>query len=118
MSALPILNRLRHAGLTVTRSGDKIIVAPKERITDELRAAIRQAKPLLLKALTADLEERIRVMARRWGYSPEELAAALAGAQSDHAPWLAWTLRDERDFGHCATPEDFAEAYRRARGLE
>jgi hypothetical protein len=67
---------------------------------------------------TVELPQRIRLMAKRWGYSREELAEALAGAQSDHTAWLAWTERDERDFGHCATPEDFAEAYRRARGLE
>jgi hypothetical protein len=58
MPALQILAQLRDAGLTVTRSGDKIIVAPKERITEELRTAIREAKPQLLTALesTADLE--------------------------------------------------------------
>lgn len=117
MSALPILEQLRSAGLTVTRVGDKIIVAPKKRITDELRSVIREAKPMLLKALTPDLETRIRLMARRWGYSPEELAEALAGAQSDPQGWLAWTEGDEHDFGHCVTADDFAEAYRRARRL-
>jgi hypothetical protein len=68
--------------------------------------------------LSAALDSRISAMARRWGYSAEELAEALTGAHSDPLGWIAWTERDERDFGDCVTPEDFGEAYRRARGLE
>ena len=51
MSALPLLDQLRNAGLTVTRTGDHLIVAPRERLTDELRNAIRDAKPKLLSVL-------------------------------------------------------------------
>jgi len=131
MEATLLLACLQTAGLTVSRNGDQLIVAPRGRLTDELRHAIRAAKPKLLWALTPDrgitpapvrtsleLEQRIRIMARRWGYSAEELAEALAGAQSDPEGWLAWTERDERDFGGCVTPDDFAEAYRRARDLQ
>jgi len=48
---MEILARLREAGLTVTRTGDQLVVAPRDRLTDELRAAIREAKPQLLSAL-------------------------------------------------------------------
>jgi len=48
---MELLARLRHAGLTVTRTGNQIVVAPRNRLTDELRAAIRAAKPQLLSAL-------------------------------------------------------------------
>jgi hypothetical protein len=48
---MELLTRLRHAGLTVTRNGDQIVVAPRDLLTDELRAAIREAKPQLLSAL-------------------------------------------------------------------
>jgi hypothetical protein len=65
-----------------------------------------------------DLVARILRMAKRWGYSPDELQEALTGARSDLQVWTAWTERDERDFGGCVTQQDFAKAYVRARGLE
>jgi hypothetical protein len=67
--------------------------------------------------LPGDLEARIRTMAKRWGYSSDELAEALAGAKTDPGSWLAWTERDDRDFGGCVTAEDFAAQYVRVRGL-
>jgi precorrin-2 methylase len=125
--ARDLLGRLREAGLTVSRNGDQIIVMPRQRLTDELRAAIRDAKTELLLVLGAeqstdhrpfrDLEDRIRTMAKRWGYSSDELADALARAKSDPKGWLAWTEADEQDFGMCQTPEDFARQYARLRGL-
>jgi hypothetical protein len=64
-----------------------------------------------------DLHVRIRTMAARWGYSPEELTEALAGAQSYPQSWLAWTDRDEKHFGDCVTPAEFAARYAQLRGL-
>jgi hypothetical protein len=64
-----------------------------------------------------DLSERIRMMAKRWGYTELELAEALAGAESDPRGWFIWTERDERDFGGCISPSDFAARYKRLRGL-
>lgn len=126
MEATSLLACLRTAGLTVSRNGDQLLVAPRERLTDELRHAIREAKPKLLSALTTHpdawvqpqaVERRIRVMAKRWSYSAEELAVALAGGKSDPDAWFAWTELDEQHFGGCATQEDFARAYSRIRGL-
>src|SRR5271165_3989009 len=118
MPDLPLLDQLQHAGLTVTRTGDQLIVAPRDRLTDELRDAIRAAKSQLLSALERDKgaslptipatlhrEQRIRLMARRWDFSVEELAEALTGAKSDPQGWFVWTQRDERDFGGCVTRE-------------
>ena len=43
--------------------------------------------------MTLDL--RIRLMAQRWRYSPEDLAEALASAASDPDGWLAAVEVDE-----------------------
>jgi len=119
--ACEILTQLVDAGLTVTRDGDRLFVKPRDRLTDDLRATIRERKAELLAVLhppaKPTIDERIRNMAKRWGYSPDELQQALTGAQSDRKGWMAWTERDERDFGGCVTPEDFTRAYARARGL-
>ena len=112
--ACALLTQLVDAGLTVSRDGDQLIVTPRDRLTDELRASIRKRKVELLAAINPtiqpDLNARVRKMAKRWGYTADELQEALAGAQSDPQGWMAWTERDERDFGNCVTPEDFATA--------
>jgi hypothetical protein len=51
MDAHPLLGRLRREGFTLTRNGDKIMVAPRSRLTDELREAIRQHRAEILAAL-------------------------------------------------------------------
>lgn len=53
MEAASLLACLQTAGLTVTRTGDQLIVAPRDRITDELRSVIRQRKGELLSLITA-----------------------------------------------------------------
>ena len=67
--------------------------------------------------LEVALDNRIRQMAQRWGYSPVELLDALTGARSDPLAWMAWTERDVRDFGGCVTSEDFERSYFTARKL-
>jgi hypothetical protein len=110
MEGAALLTRLRGAGLTVSRNGDQLVVAPRERITDELRAAIRNCKLELLKALTSeqankpvpsmpDLLARIRAMAKRWGFSPQELTEELNRAAADPARALVWVEHDEAKFG-------------------
>lgn len=45
------LTRLRAAGFKVMAQGDKVLISPRERLTDELRAWIREHKPTLLAEL-------------------------------------------------------------------
>jgi TubC N-terminal docking domain len=110
MEGAALLTRLRSAGLTISRNGDQLIVAPRDRLTDELRAAIRSAKAELLEALTSerlqksastmpDLFARIRAMATRWGFSPEELTEELNRATADPTRALLWVEHDESKFG-------------------
>jgi TubC N-terminal docking domain len=110
MDATALLTRLRQAGLTVSRTGDQLVVAPPDLLTDELRAAIRNAKREILEALTSeqskvpvpsmpDLLDRIRTMAKRWGFSPKELTEELNRASADPARALSWVENDEAKFG-------------------
>ncbi len=122
MSAV-LLSQLKSGGFTLSRQGDQLVVVPRELLTDDLRNCIRNNKSALLSVLAEadnahsetdgrgipDLDRRIRSLAERWQYSADELAEALAGAKSDPLGWLLWTEREERNFGHCRTPEEFAE---------
>jgi hypothetical protein len=51
--------------------------------------------PLTL-TLSPEFEQRIRAMAQRWQYSPEELADVLERAQRDPAGWTRAVELDER----------------------
>ena len=52
MTTSPILDRLFRLGLTVTVKNDRLIVGPKDRLTDELRRAIRENKPDIIRLLS------------------------------------------------------------------
>lgn len=54
MGAPDLLHALQSQGLRVWAKGDRLLVAPKERITDETRALIREHKAELLQALSTD----------------------------------------------------------------
>ncbi len=54
-----VLERITEAGLIVEVAGDRLIVRPKERITDEVRSIIRDNKPEILAALKKPLPERV-----------------------------------------------------------
>src|SRR5208283_385818 len=56
MRAYVILERLHNLGVTVAIEGDRLAVQPKERLTPELRQAIREHKPDLMRFLDADRE--------------------------------------------------------------
>jgi hypothetical protein len=107
MATSALLVQLRRNGFTVSRNGDHLIVAPRDRLTDDLRAAIRDGKRELLEALTteqtivpvSDLVSRIRAMAKRWGFSTDELSEELERAAADPSRALLWVDRDERTFG-------------------
>jgi hypothetical protein len=51
MIATDLLTKLRRRGLTVVADGDVLKVGPRERLTDELRAAIRAHKRDLMAEL-------------------------------------------------------------------
>ena len=51
MTAAELLTTLRLRGLTLAADGDALIVRPRDRLTDELRAAIRAHKRDLLAEL-------------------------------------------------------------------
>lgn len=56
MVAADLLNDLRTSGFTLRVRGDSLHVAPAERLTDDLRAAIRANKPELLALLARPAE--------------------------------------------------------------
>ena len=66
---MALLAELRARGLRVTVDGDKVIVAPRSGLTDELRALIRANKPVILREVAAEtrpaLEMRGALAARR-----------------------------------------------------
>ncbi|MGC4028932.1 MAG: hypothetical protein QM696_08675 [Steroidobacteraceae bacterium] len=105
MSAAPdmgLLAELRAEGLRLSLlAGGNVNVAPRERVTPEVVARVRAHKPALLAALAAEQEaacelaRRIRVMAVRWQYDPEDLAWALEAAQRDPGGWLVAVRHDE-----------------------
>ncbi len=53
MGAARLLADLNAAGFTLTADGERLLVAPADRLTDELRAAIRRYKPVLLAVAQA-----------------------------------------------------------------
>lgn len=52
MSALTVYRCLSDSGVTVSNDGGKLVASPAARLTDELRALIRDHKPELLELLT------------------------------------------------------------------
>jgi virulence-associated protein VagC len=55
MGARELLHELADAGFTVEAEGDKLVIRPASKLTDDQRAAVRAAKPDLL-ALLAEPE--------------------------------------------------------------
>ena len=73
MNAVDILETARERGIELAVNGDAVMARPREAITDELRAAIRQHKPELLTLLRQEGEQR-----RPFLSTPQETAAAIA----------------------------------------
>ena len=65
MGAPELLHALQGQGLRVWAEGDRLLVAPKARITDETRRLIREHKAELLTALSADTLSDPAAEARR-----------------------------------------------------
>ena len=51
MDARDLLEDLAGAGLSVTAEGDRLVIRPASKLTDPMRAALRDAKPELLVLL-------------------------------------------------------------------
>ena len=51
MGARDLLADLADAGVTVTTDGDRLVIRPASKLTDPMRAALRDAKPELLALL-------------------------------------------------------------------
>jgi hypothetical protein len=107
MGAPDLLRSLQALGLTFTADGDRLLVEPRECITDNARSLIRAHKAELLILLggkenafagpsTADLDRRIRAMAAWWDYSDEETRYALKRAAEDQVSWASLVADDER----------------------
>jgi virulence-associated protein VagC len=81
MGARELLADLTGAGLTVTPEGDRLVIRPASRLTDELRAAVREAKPELLRLLTEaapappPCDPPIVARLIRWGWPHAEAQA-------------------------------------------
>lgn len=86
MGALDVLHLIRESGLTVTADGDRLIVNPSVRLTDDLRTLVRNNKSVVLDALeseSAELTRLVQVCAERYGFTEVEHAEALAVALAD-----------------------------------
>lgn len=62
MGAPDLLENLRAAGLRVALSDDKIVVSPRDKLTDHLRRTIKANRAELLRALTPDRRDRNPLM--------------------------------------------------------
>jgi hypothetical protein len=104
MNALALLTKIRNRGiqLAITDNGRLRIEAPEGMLSSEIRQWFQQRKPELVAALS--LETRIRRMAARWQFTPEELAEELARAAKDPARSLAWVAWDEHWTGGGTDP--------------
>lgn len=94
MGAHELLHDLTRAGVTLTAVGDRLRVRPASKMTDDLRAAVRAAKPELLTLL-----------ARPHRLSPVE------ADEAHHEPWddaviERFTVRVMRFMRHGMTATD------------
>lgn len=80
MGARGLLEGLAHVGVNVTADGDRLVVRPASKLTDDLRAALLAAKPEVLALLSAHAADSSRTRARllRWGWSAVEADAMAA----------------------------------------
>jgi hypothetical protein len=61
-AASELLSQLRRDGFSVLPDGDRVLIEPASKLTEELRATIRANKPALLKALSTLERRRARVI--------------------------------------------------------
>lgn len=86
MGAPDVLHLIRESGLTLTADGDRLIVTPSDRLTDDLRTLIRDNKPGVLNALESEaveLTRLVRLCGERYDFAEAVHAEALAAALAD-----------------------------------
>jgi TubC N-terminal docking domain len=82
MGARELLKDLAGAGLSVITDGDWLLIRPASKLTDDLRSALRAAKPELLLLLGSERNSpqeirsaRVRARLLRWGRTAIEADA-------------------------------------------
>lgn len=104
MTPAAIISQARSEGVTLapTEEGSIRAVGAPETVARWL-PVIRDHKADILETLLAAnapdtaLAERIRAMAMRWQYTPEELVATLEAARNDPEGWRFVVEHDERN---------------------
>ena len=94
-----LLPTLHAAGLAVSERDGRLVVGPRERLTDELRQAIRAGKAALLLEVREQTERELldtqeaelayqmsRVPAEQCGVTPGQWAAAIEFAEAWNTP--------------------------------
>ena len=82
MEALTVIRQARAAGLTLAVAGDGLRVAPRERLTPELRELLSEHKPEVLAVLAAANEAP----------NIEALLAVHGDGSAGGVDWSAWKL--------------------------
>lgn len=100
MSPTDIIQQVSADGVTllVTPAGT-LKATGEQAVIDRWVPILKASKPDIiaeLMRLPASLEQRIRAMAHRWQYSPEELADVFDRARRDPAGWSRAVSLDER----------------------
>lgn len=92
------LEALASMGVQIRLCHGVLQAGPSAALTVEARALIAAYRPALIEmlhGLSPKLERGIRSMAGRWGYTPDELADALARAAVDPVAWASCVALDE-----------------------
>lgn len=91
MTALALIEELAASGIRLSRRGDKLVVAPKAALNDELTAKLLAAKPALLSVLP-ERNGRPKVDFRLPGHATNSWATAI-GAPGESIESLITDLR-------------------------
>lgn len=100
MNPTDIIRQVSADGVTlkVTPAGT-LKATGNQAAIDRWVPVLKACKPDIIAELTrlpSSLEQRIRAMAHRWRYSPEELADVIERARRDPAGWLRAVALDEQ----------------------
>lgn len=99
MGARELLGELAGAGLTIRADGDQLVIKPVSKLTDDMRAALRAAKPELMVLLTS------AAPVRRFRLSKADADRCHEGGWND-AEIATFTARHVRLLAHGLTDGD------------